>query len=104
MNNKICNAKKNVSTGPNMNEKDYLTCLLSLLKEMEKNYSIALTEASNEILYSKYKEIFENIDNLQREVYELMFKNGWYCLEKAETQKIDEKYQTLKQEYQDLSV
>lgn len=103
-NNKVNNPKKEVPTGQEMNEKDYLTCLLTSLKDMEKNYAIAMTEASNGILYDKYKEIFDNIANLQRETYELMFKNGWYCLEKAEPQKINEKHQTLNQEYQDLNI
>lgn len=103
-NQEISNPKKNVPDGPNMNEKDYLTSLNSILKEMEKNYATAMTEASNEVLYGKFKEVFYNVTSLQREVYELMFKNGWYSLEKAETQKINNKYQTLDQEYKGLGI
>lgn len=102
-NNQVCNPKVEVSTGMSMNDKDYLTSLLSCLKDMEKNYTIAMTEASCENLYEKHKEVFLTISNLQREVYELMFQKGWYCLEKVESQKIDQKFQTLNQEYQDLS-
>ena len=102
-NNQVCNTKVEVPTGMSMNDKDYLTSLLSCLKDMEKNYVIAMTEASCENLYEKHKEVFLAISNLQREVYELMFQKGWYCLEKAENQKIDQKFQTLNQEYQDLS-
>ena len=102
-NNQVCNPKVEVPTGMSMNDKDYLTSLLSCLKDMEKNYVIAMTEASCENLYEKHKEVFLAISNLQREVYELMFQKGWYCLEKAENQKIDQKFQTLNQEYQDLS-
>lgn len=104
MNNKVSNSKKDVPTGSSMNEKDYITCLLTTLKDMEKNYVIAMTEASNKVIYNKYKDIFENIANLQRETYELMFKNGWYSLEKADRKKINEKYQLLNQEYQDLNI
>lgn len=103
-NNKISNPKVEVPTGIKMNDKDYLTCLLTCLKDMEKNYAIAMTEASCENIYKSYSSVFSEIAKLQREVYELMFKNGWYCLEKAETQKIDEKYQMLYQEYQDLNL
>ena len=39
---------------------------------------------------------------MQREVYELMFLNGWYVLEKAESNKIQDKYQTLNQDLNDL--
>ena len=103
-NNKICNPKTETPMGVNMNEKDYLTCLLTCLKDMEKNYTIAMTEASNESLYKSYSSMFQELSNLQRETYELMFKNGWYSLEQAESTKIEEKYQTLSQEYQDLEL
>ena len=61
-----------------------------------------MTEASNEYLFAKYNKTFEKIINLQRETFELMFKKGWYPLEKAENNKITEKYTTLNKEYQDL--
>ena len=104
MNNQISNPKTETPKGISMNDKDYITCLLTILKEMTKNYTIALTEASNETLYQKYHSIFEELMNLQRETFELMFQNGWYSLEKAEANKINEKYQTLSQEYQDLQI
>ena len=69
---------------------------------MSKNYTIAMTEASNESLHKSFHSIFEELMKLQREVYELMFRKGWYILEKAETQKIDQKYSTLSTEFQDL--
>lgn len=103
MNNQISNTKVEVPQGMNLNEKDYMNCLLSTLKEMSKNYVVALTEASNENLYREYKEMFDNCINLQREVFEAMFRKGWYALETAEAQKIDTKFQTLNKEYQDLN-
>lgn len=103
-NNKITNPKTKTPTGIEMNDKDYLTCLLTILKEMSKNYTQAMTEASNEHLYKSYHSIFEEISTLQRETYELSFQNGWYSLEKAEATKIEEKFNTLSTEYQDLSV
>lgn len=103
MNNKISNPKVEVPKGMALNDKDYISSLLSCLKDMVKNYTIAMTEASNEELYNSHKETFLNIISLQREVYELMFRKGWYVLEKAEGQKIDQKYQTLSQEYVDMN-
>jgi len=102
MNNQIKNTKTEVPKGMNLNDKDYLSSLLSCLKEMSKNYAISMTEASNENLYNNYKETFLTISSLEREVYELMFKNGWYILEKADTNKIQDKYNTLNQELSDL--
>ena len=101
-NNKISNPKTEVPTGKSFNDKDYINSLLSSLKEMIKNYAIALTEASNENLYNSYKNIFDSYVSLQREVYELMFRNGWYSLEKVENQKISNKVQMLSQEISDL--
>ena len=102
MSSQIKNPKTEVSKGMGLNEKDYLTSLLTSLKNMEKNYCIAMTEASCEELYQKYLETFLNISATQREVYELMFLNGWYVLEKAESNKIQDKYQTLNQDLNDL--
>ena len=103
-NQKIANPKTEVPIGIEMNEKDYLNCLLGILKELEKNYSLAITEASNEHLYQSYFNTLESLSTLQRETYELMFKNGWYSLEKVEDTKINEKYQMLSQEYQELKI
>ena len=101
-NNKIKNPKIEVAKGVNLNDKDYMNSILSCLKEMVKNYAVSLTEVSNEELYNKYKEMFLRYSELQREVYEVMFRKGWYILEKAEDTKINEKYQTLIQEFNSL--
>lgn len=99
---KIENPETKVSKGMELNDRDYITCLLTSLKDIEKNYTIALTEASCENLYNKHKEVFLSIAALQREVYELMFQKGWYKLETAEDTKVKEKHQTLSQELSDL--
>ena len=82
---KICNTKVPVSDGIELNDKDYCVCLLSKLKDIEKNYVIAMTEASNEWLYSIYKDSFIEIADMQRELYLLMFRKGWYVLEKSDS-------------------
>lgn len=102
MNNKIANPKVKVQSGIELNDKDYMTKLLTCIKDMEKNYVIAMTEASNEILYNHIYTIFNNLSNLQREIYEMMFRYGWYQLEKAEKQEINTKHQMLTQEWQDI--
>ena len=104
MNNQIQNQKTEVPSGIKLNDKDYLNSLLSCLKEMVKNYSVVLTEASNENLYNTYKTMFDKYANLQREVFELAFRKGWYVLESAEANKISNKYLTLNSEYTDLNI
>ena len=56
-NNKITNPKTEVPIGIEMNEKDYLTCLLGILKELEKNQSNqegANLEISDRSYYSNH--------------------------------------------------
>jgi len=102
-NNTISNQKTEVPSGKTLNDKDYINCLLSSLKEILKNYTVALTEASNEILYNSYKSMFDSYSALQREVYELMFCKGWYSLEKVEKRKVSSKIQMLNQEINNLN-
>lgn len=101
-NQQITNPKVEMPKGIQLNEKDYISDLLSCLKAMEKNYAVALTEASNETLYQSYKKMFDDISLMQREVYEVMFRHGWYPMEKAQQDKIMSKYQMLEQEWNDL--
>ena len=103
MYNIIKNKKEEVSKGIELNDKDYLNSINSMLKEMVKNYSVVLTEASNENLFKVYKKIFDNIITMQRQTFELIFENGWYILEKAEKNKINNKFSTLNQEFIDLN-
>lgn len=103
MNQQISNSKVEVPTGIACNDKDYINSLLSCLKEMSKNYVVAMTEASNEALFEKHKQIFLTLIALQREVYELMFRKGWYILEQVDDNKISSKQQMLSTEYQNLN-
>ena len=103
-NNQVSNPKKEVPKGKQLNDKDYMNSLLSSLKELVKNYATSLTEASCETLYAQYKEMFLEYSNLQRSVYELMFRKGWYSLEVADTNKINSKHQMLNQEREDLQI
>ena len=102
MNNSISNPKTEVPKGTSINDKDYMNSLLGTLKEMVKNYAVTLTEASNQNLYNEFKTMFDEYSNLQREVYETIFRKGWYSLEKVDEQKLDSKYQILNQEFMNL--
>lgn len=92
---KVGNKVVEVPNGIELNDKDYCTCLLSTLKDMEKNYALAMTEASNEWLYNIHRDTFLDIATLQRKVYTLIFQNGWYQLEAVEVKKLTEKYDML---------
>lgn len=92
MNNKVENPKVEVPCTVNMNDRDYTDNILEELKNMSNNYSVALNEMSCDGLYEEFFEQFENTKDMAREVYNAMFTRGWYSLERAEEQKIQEKY------------
>ena len=88
--NKVTNPKVVVPKTTDMNDENYLNDLLESLKNMVNNYSYALNEASNRPLYDVIKTIFDETSNLQRLFFDYAFQRGWYCLERAEQQKLDE--------------
>ena len=104
MNNKeIKNSQKEVPSGIKMNDRDYLNCVLETEKNMSNNLSYALNEVSNDALFDKIYNIFDEIKNNARDAYNLAFKNGWYKLEKAQDNKITEKVNELQQKYNELN-
>lgn len=101
-NKKIENPKTDVPKTKEMNEKDYLNAVLELEKNMSNNYSIALNEASNDLLYNEYFDMFEDTKDAAREVYQVMFRHGWYSLEEEDINKINQKIQEMTQELTQL--
>lgn len=103
-NTEICNPKTEVPKGLSLNDKDYIEGVLTVCKDLEKNLTVAMTEASNEKLYQTIFDMFTDIAELQRETYELWFKKGWFVVEEEEKQKINKKYNVLEQELVDLEI
>lgn len=99
----IGNKVTEMPKGIELNEKDYCMCLLTTIKEMEKNYAISMTEASNEWLYETYKHMFLDLSEIQRKIYTQMFRNGWYQLESVSTTKLSDKFNALDADYRSLS-
>ena len=102
MNNEICNPKQEVENTKEMNDENYLNAELECMKNMSNDFNIALNEMSNEFLYQKIYPMFENIRKMQRELFELAFRKGWYTLEKAEENKITKKVNQLEPKIQEL--
>ena len=92
----IQNQEAQVPKTPQMNDRDFTNDMLSTEKYMTDSYSTALNEASNEPLYKDLLSIFTETQNMQRELYDLMFQKGWYKLEAAEQQKLQQSYQQFK--------
>jgi len=101
-NEKITNEEVTIEKNKDMNDRDFLNDLLQTEKNMSVNMTIALNEASNEKLYDELFTIFKDIKQSSRALYECMFKNGWYQIEKACDDKINQTKDELKQKYDEL--
>lgn len=76
-----------------VNEKEFNDCdmlndILLDFKLLVDNYAISLNEASNEMIYNTYLEIFKNLSCTQQKLFNLAFQKGWYNLAEADKTKI----------------
>lgn len=84
----IKNDEQQVPKTREMSDCDYLNDLLSTTKSIANNYSIVISEASNDDLYNEYIKLFKDTQDCQRRLFNLLFKKGWYKLEKADQTKV----------------
>ncbi|WP_066304793.1 spore coat protein [Bacillus sp. FJAT-29814] len=78
---------------PEMNDRDFLNDGLSTCKYITDSLNIAVREASYSQLHSDLLQMLNETHQSTREMFEVMFQNGWYKLEAAEQQKIDQAHQ-----------
>lgn len=102
MNNKVQNPKIELDSSIEMNDENYLNDILETEKNMSVNFTYALNEASNETLFNEIYEMFKQIKEAQRNLFELSFRKGFYTLEKAEINKINEEYNTLLNKFNEI--
>lgn len=95
---KIENKKQEVNNTL-FNEKDILNDLLLYEKNLSNNYSTTLNEMSNKILFRKVFTLFKESKTLGRDIFDYMFKNGWYTLETAREEDISKVLNDAKKEY-----
>ncbi|WP_019243833.1 MULTISPECIES: spore coat protein [Bacillus] len=91
--NKIQNPKTPVPETPQMNDRDFINDLLATEKHITNSYSTAMHEASHKGLYNDIFTAFTESSHLQRDIYDLMFKKGWYGIQQADAQGISQSYQ-----------
>ena len=93
---KIQNQETQVPKTPQMSDRDFINDILTTEKYMTSSYSIALDEASHEALFDDIQKICHETQLCQRDIFNLMFKKGWYSFD-AESQ------QTLTQSYEQFT-
>ncbi|BAB07209.1 spore coat protein [Halalkalibacterium halodurans] len=90
---KIQNPETPVQKNTQMSDRDFINDQLATEKYITSSYSIAMNEASHQQLYQDIFTACQEAQDCQRQLYELMFKKGWYSLEAAPEQKLQEAYQ-----------
>ncbi|AGK52456.1 spore coat protein [Bacillus sp. 1NLA3E] len=79
--------------GPEMNDRDFINDGLSTCKYLTDSLNSAVREASHIQLHGDLLQILTETHQSSRDLYNLMFQNGWYKLEAEEQQKIDQAFQ-----------
>ncbi|MBA4536938.1 spore coat protein [Bacillus aquiflavi] len=90
---KVQNPETQVPKTPQMNDRDFVNDMLTTEKYMTTSYTMALHEASHQALYQDLLSIFNETQDAQRELYNLMFKKGWYHVDAEAQQKLQQSYQ-----------
>ena len=83
-------------------DKIYMTMAISLLKDLEKNYTVAMSEASNDKLYKIFKNSFDKISTMQRNTFNIMNKNKMYTLKNVKSDEIKTSYNTINKEFKKI--
>jgi spore coat protein CotF len=84
-----------------LTEEDILNDILLSEKTISNNYSVALSEMSNDKLYKKVMNIFMDTKDIAREIFIFMYNNGMYDICSEDENKINEscmKYEDKKTE------
>jgi len=76
-------------------DQDNIMILLELEKNIVKNYSVAITEASSDNLKTEITKLFEDSKQAQSELYNYSLSKGWYQIEQAPQDKINQEQQKL---------
>ncbi|WP_027416938.1 spore coat protein [Aneurinibacillus terranovensis] len=79
--------------GPELNDRDRINDILATEKYLTDSLNVAVREASHAELHRDIMTILTETHQCARDIYNVMFQNGWYSLEAEEQQKLDQAYQ-----------
>ena len=72
-----------------LTEEEMLNDTLASCKNMLGILNIYATEASNEEIEDVIEDIYLTLKDNQRNLYKVMYKKGWYKLEKEDSKKVN---------------
>lgn len=74
--------------GPQANDRDFLNDALAREKYLTDNLTVFAREASHRALHNDVMRILNETHAMARELFNLMFRKGWYTLEAEQPQKL----------------
>lgn len=80
-----------------VNDRDRMQDLLAQEKYLTTAYSVAMNEACQDQFWQVMKQNFDTCQQLQRQLFQLMFKKGWYKLPVADVQALQATLQQFQQ-------
>ncbi len=89
------NEEKKIGNENEFNDKDILMDVLTSCKALLNIYYTYISETSNDALYDKINSLSKEMNDIQRETFNLLFELGWYTIEAEPQTKIQKKYKTL---------
>lgn len=72
----------------NVNDRDRMQDLLAQEKYLTSSYNVAMYEAGHDALYGVIKQNSDACHEIQRQIFNLMFKKGWYKLPVADAESV----------------
>ena len=92
------NKKQNVTTqnvttqnkSPRLNDRDRINDILATEKYLSDSFNVFVRESSNNQLYGDVKRILNDTHDCARDIFNLMYQQGSYQLEKAQSQKVQQ--------------
>jgi Spore coat protein len=89
-------------TQSNLSEKEILNDALSSEKQLLHVYSTYLAEASCPNLRNELTRVFNETQQMQFELYKAMEQKGWYTIQNAELQQVQQAVNKFSQEKNNL--
>lgn len=89
----IKNPEKNIVRSPEMNDRDYLNDILATEKYLTDGFNTFTSEASHTELHNDVKTILNDTHSFTRDLFNLMFKDGFYSFQGASNQEVQQTQQ-----------
>ncbi len=89
----IKNPEKNVTHSPEMNDRDYLNDILATEKYLTDGFNTFAREASHTELHNDVMTILNDTHDCTRDLFNLMFKDGFYSFQGTSGQEVQQAQQ-----------